>query len=270
MDVKTFADQLQHRIKEQVESITGEQADAVTATGRVIQVFWESLYELKEFTRIYRFADQQEEIMFFKEIKPEIASQYFYYVKLLSIRVADAYGNPESRKAHYRKVLRKLERYLRKHIEFYRYCISGDARFDTLYFTRKGSVSVTSSIDADERFSTRYDTTLSRLLANELLKQYLKDGLQKLDQAPGTPSLTWTGSKTDLIELIYALHSIDAFNSGTADIRLIATSLENVFNVRLGNYYRVFQDIRLRKKGKADFLDRMKKTFIEKVAFYKE
>jgi len=69
--------------------------------------------------------------------------------------------------------------------------------------------------------------------------------------------LFWTGSKTDLIELIYALHNCGAINSGTADIKEMALVFEQMFNIDLGNYYHTFIEIRARKNSKTKFLDRL-------------
>ena len=68
-------------------------------------------------------------------------------------------------------------------------------------------------------------------------------------------NLFWTGSKTELIELIYALQSSGAINSGTANIKELASLFEQVFNIDLGNYYHTFIEIRARKCSKTKFLD---------------
>jgi len=69
--------------------------------------------------------------------------------------------------------------------------------------------------------------------------------------------LFWTGSKTDLIELLYALHYSKCINSGTADIKELASHFEHFYNVDLGNYYHTFIEIRSRKTGRTKFLDRL-------------
>lgn len=61
-----------------------------------------------------------------------------------------------------------------------------------------------------------------------------------------------------LIELIYAMHAVKAFNEGSADIKAIAAAVESCFNVKLGQYYSVFQGIRLRKTIPTIFLDEFK------------
>ncbi|WP_262914709.1 RteC domain-containing protein [Gelidibacter sp. F63206] len=69
--------------------------------------------------------------------------------------------------------------------------------------------------------------------------------------------LFWTGNKTELIELIYALHSSGAINSGTADIKELASVFEQMFNIELSNYYHTFIEIRARKSSKTKFMDKL-------------
>jgi hypothetical protein len=79
-----------------------------------------------------------------------------------------------------------------------------------------------------------------------------------------TSKLFWTGSKTDLTELIYALHSSGAINSGTADIKELASAFEQIFNIELGNYYHTFIEIRARKSSKTKFLDMLTNVIIRR------
>lgn len=78
--------------------------------------------------------------------------------------------------------------------------------------------------------------------------------------------LFWTGSKTDLIELIYALQSSGVVNSGTADIKELAAVCEQIFNIELGNYYHTFIEIRSRKCNNTKFLDKMKESLLKRIA----
>jgi hypothetical protein len=107
-----------------------------------------------------------------------------------------------------------------------------------------------------------------------LLRQILQkvDGLDDLvsaviNQPPAIedrPALNWTLSKTDLIELIYALHSSGAFNKGTATIAQITRFFESILSIQLGNTSMVFQEI-LRRKDSTAFLERLKKKLEEHI-----
>ena len=94
---------------------------------------------------------------------------------------------------------------------------------------------------------------------NELVKKY--DDAPRLE----TQTLTWTGAKTDLVELIYALHAVGAFNNATPDLRKIVEAFELIFNVNLGNYSRTFLSIRIRKTGQTAFLDQLQQRLMQRI-----
>jgi hypothetical protein len=77
--------------------------------------------------------------------------------------------------------------------------------------------------------------------------------------------LFWTGSKTDLIELIYALDSSGSINSGTADIKEVASVCEQIFNIDLGNYYHTFIEIRSRKSNSTKFINSLKASLLKRL-----
>ena len=141
---------------------------------------------------------------------------------------------------------------------------SGSNFLDSKYFTRQHSNH--KSLNMDENFSTGYDTKLARIISTELIRSFILGQLKKLtENHTNAIPLTWTGQKTDLTELIYALHSAAVFNNGSANIKLIATSLEDFFNIKLGDYYRTFQELRLRKRSQAPFLDHLKEKFEQRI-----
>lgn len=87
------------------------------------------------------------------------------------------------------------------------------------------------------------------------------DSLRKLQDdrtCSQTTSLSWTDSKVALVELIYALHEAGVFNNGKSDIKQIVGCFEEQFSVDLGNYARVFSEIRIRKSGQTNFLDHLR------------
>jgi hypothetical protein len=131
-------------------------------------------------------------------------------------------------------------------------------------------------IDTDPSFTTGYDFLLSKMKANELIQKYLdREQLKLSNHTDGSnqttgKKITWTGSKVSLIELLYALQSTGVLNYGSVALNDIAIFIENIFGVKLGNYYRVFQEIRIRKKSRTQFLDEMKERLIQKMDYADE
>lgn len=261
MNILTFSNQLESRMKERLAQFNADQ-DEIVKVGQALTFIRETIAELKQFAGAYKFNSESEEIKFFKEIKPVFLSQFFYYKKVFALRLFDSFKDAKTRQANYYNVLKQLEKFVQKNLEFYEYCMTNTTYLDQHYFTRNRQPH--QSVDRDEMFTTGYDTKLAKILANELLKKHILELLKKLEvdrSTEASSTLTWTGSKIDLIELIYALHSTDVFNNGTVNIKVIASAFEEVFNIRLGDYYRTFHDMRIRKRSQTPFLDQLRSRF---------
>ncbi|RTZ01416.1 tetracycline regulation of excision, RteC, partial [Flavobacterium bomense] len=121
---------------------------------------------------------------------------------------------------------------------------------------------------ADHRFTTSHDYKLARILANDEIKVFLEEQIQKLGsktiQSPSqlSKSLKWTGSKVDLIELIYALHSEGVFNNGATGLKEVITFFESSLEIELGQFNRVFLEIRNRKSDRTKFMNTLKNKLI--------
>ena len=116
---------------------------------------------------------------------------------------------------------------------------------------------------------TSHDSTVATILAYDLLIVYLKQEIDKLENNGNgmdlqllqqQSNIIWTSQKVNLIELIYALHSTDVINNGKVDIKDIARVVERIFKIDLGDYYRAFLEIRMRKNGRTKFLDLLKEN----------
>lgn len=56
-----------------------------------------------------------------------------------------------------------------------------------------------------------------------------------------------------------------SFIKGTVDLKDLAIGFENLFHTDLENYYRVFQEIRIRKESRTTFLDQLKERLIKRM-----
>ena len=129
------------------------------------------------------------------------------------------------------------------------------------------------SFETDPRFTTLFDIKVSKIIAFESLSEFIRESMGKIEISnefqkgyhPDILKLKWTASKVSLIELLYALQSSGSFNNGAIDLKTLAVGLENLFQVDLGNYYRVFQEIRIRKQSRTTFLDQLKDRLIKRM-----
>lgn len=82
---------------------------------------------------------------------------------------------------------------------------------------------------------------------------------------PPAPKLRWTASKSDFIELVYALQATTAINYGENEIKEICTALQSVFQVHIEDPYRTFIDIANRKKELLKFIPKLEEGILRKV-----
>jgi hypothetical protein len=221
---------------------------------------------------MHGFSSIEEEISFFKEMKPKIESLLLYYNHLLGIEIGKPTGNKKHEEEYYEKELQKLKDFFDANNFLYKYYRSGANYLDDKLFVRKyydAKLFHVPDISFDTTFTAVCEQVISKILANEMLKDYLTNALDKLCNKIETSNirkdfnLKWTDSKTGLIELIYALQRKGCFNNGNAKIKDLAEFFETYFDIELGNYNRTFMEIRIRKSGRSNFLDQLKTVLIQ-------
>ena len=237
------------------------------------------LLKMREIVIEEDFKTIESEIHFFKNSKPQIYSKLIYYVKLFNIESKRPRGTKKSQVKYLNNHIDRLQTFFNDNLEFYHYYRRGATAFDKQYFLR-GQADIRLHSDAfhfftDVQFSTSHDATVATILAYDMLIVYLKTKIDKLENSNSMETvfnpfqnqsrLFWTANKTDLIELIYALHSSGAVNSGTADIKEMASACEQIFNIDLGNYYHTFVEIRSRKSNTTKFIDKLKESLAQRI-----
>ena len=236
----------------------------------VIQLVIQSLSDLKKFVLKNDFKNTEEEIHFFKYQKPIIVSKLIYYNTVYKIETKKPYGEKQIKK-FLNKELNKLKKFFDSNIDFYKYYRSGNSFLDENFFIRgKHDIRLwldTFYFEADHRFSTSHDYKVAKILANDLIQVYLEDQLNNkhYKKANSKSPLSWTGSKTALTELIYALYAQGVFNNGNTDIKLIAKTFESTFNIDLGDFYHTFMELKARKINRTKFLDILCEALIKKM-----
>ncbi|MFT3919955.1 RteC domain-containing protein [Cloacibacterium sp.] len=235
----------------------------------VIVIIVSSLSKLKQFVLKRDFINIDEEIRFFKHQKPVIVSKLIYYNAIYKIETKKPYGAKPIRK-YLNEELNKLKRFFDNNLEFYKYYRTNNSFIDEKLFVR-GKCDIrlwldTFYFEADHRFSTSHDYKVAKIIANDLIQVYLEDRLNNINvKKVSDNSLIWTASKTALTELIYALYSHGAFNNGNTEIKLIAKTFEDAFNIELGDFYHTFMELKARKINRTKFLDRLCEALIKKM-----
>lgn len=263
-------------LDEQLKFISLETDNQLTKAELSIDIAQKIIAELKAFITKYKFRSVAEEIKFFKDIKPLFASKLFYHIAIYNIETRKPQGGYKVIKKYLQNELDKLKRYFDNNLDFYKYYRTGSNYLDHKYFVR-GKHDIRFSLETfffetDAKFSTSHDYKISMILANDQLQVYLEDELAELEkkepklksQDVPKSKITWIESKTALIELIYSLQSQGAFGNQT-DIKDIAECFQEVFNIELGDYYRTYLEIRIRKTGRTKFLQGLQESLIKRM-----
>lgn len=227
------------------------------------------LANLRSELQTYVFSSKEEEISFFKNQKPELLGRLLYFYKIYRIETQCPTGSNEVIKCYINKELDSLTYFFNRNLDFYQYYRSHSTVYDEYYFLR-GKIDVrlctdSAQFDKDPNFSTGYDYKVAKILANEMLRIYLNKKLQKLEsesiekQQQGINTkipIRFTGKKSALIELGYALASTGDINHGNIEIKEFMTYLSSMFNIDLGGYYDAYIAMKERKDRTA-YLNRL-------------
>jgi hypothetical protein len=258
MDMKEFAHELYVTMQEKLAEVELSGKDSIVKESNYIEIVKSHTYGLKNYLYQYEFSSPQEEIYFFKNIKPKFVSLLLFHNELFEIEVSKPLEK-ESIIKHYLEALQKGQAFINTHMEFYKYLHLGSSYLDSKYFLPDRNHETGNDVIYDSRFCTPFDHKFCLLQSYELMKEHLTKAIEKLTMPVEEYSpLQWTGSKISLIELMYALQVSGVFNKSATDVKMIATYFEKIFHVDLGNYYRTFRDIQGRKKGKTVFLDELR------------
>ncbi|WP_170063994.1 RteC domain-containing protein [Jejuia pallidilutea] len=212
------------------------------------------------------FKSITEEITFFKNYKQIPFSYLIYYSKIYAFESEFSKVPKVQRQSSIDKFRNKAYQFLMRHIDFVNYIEQGQTHLDIPYFTRGQSVQImmmhTDDNFYDLDFNTSHDHLLAKVLASKRFIDYLENRLHVYPTLCQKSTLQWTSSKVALTELIYALYHSNTINYGNTDIKEIADVMQKLFNCELGDFYKVYSEIRNRKKSKTKFLDELSMQLI--------
>lgn len=256
--MKSFAERLSHALESEHYKLSLEQISECKRLQHAIGLCKKALAILKKYISGYFFDSLDDEMEFFKYIKPKFYSKYIYYISIYNFHIKRPTGSDEILKAYISVQLADLTRFFDMNQVFYQYYRSNSNHADSFYFTR-GNFDIYTEIDGfqgDEGFSTSHDYKVSKLIANEQFQEYL---LMKCREANGdcatkvdSPVL-WTGNQTDLVELLYALVERGSFNNGNVQMKRVILYFQSILQVDLKYYYHKYTGITNRKKERTVF-----------------
>lgn len=260
-----FSEKLYAEMNEHLQQHVIESESTLQRAKMSLQVAGAYLQNLKEFIIAYSFKDTDEEIRFFKIIKPKFLKEYIYYTRIHQIEAGRPVGSTEVIKSYYHKALNNISSFFEHNSFLFEYYRMERTDYDHRIFIRNaehGLFRADYALDIDNRFSTVYSQKIARFQAFEEVVDHILNQLELLENgkkskgADGTiNNLVWTDSNAALIEVIYAIYCRGSVNHGNANMKQIIKVVETTFNVRLGNFYSTIKSMRSRKKVRTPYLN---------------
>jgi len=262
------------RLESQLEQLELDTANIYNRAEKGIALCRDTLGIMRKRVLKKGFKDIEGECQFFKTIKPKVVGYLIHFVNLVAIERNRPMVSKKIKHSFYIEQIAALKSYFVEQREFYEYYIRELSDRDTAFFTRNSAVttwycaSIASIIDPN--FSSSKDMVLAKILGNSLTINYLKHKLSRkkgryLGENGVISTLKWTGAKVDLVELVYAVHSSGMVNNGQASLNDLAKVFETIFQKDMGDFYRTFLEIRLRKTNQTKLLDILKTSLLKKI-----
>ena len=223
---------------------------------------------LKELIEKEDFENVPEEIEFFKSVKPCPMSYLIYFTEVRSCELRKPKAGDNFQMRFFEKELRKINKFFHKNNDFVHYMEQGHSYMDHQLFTRNHRMNFpfTPMINYYQypEFSTSHDMLWSKVQAMYRFIHYVRESIQELRlgkkdlfKEKKHKVVMWSGSKTALVELIYALYAVGDLDYGTADLHTITSSFEDFFNIRLDNTYKTYSEIKARKGIRTKYLQNL-------------
>lgn len=255
------------QLKAELNELGNEDLTVFHNYDRSLELIKDALKDFKAIVMNNSFNSVEDEIVFFKEIKPFVLSRFLFLTFV--IQHDNLYFiSPKSAEFHVKKMLKEKKSFLAEYKTYIIQLKSCSLKKEGEYFVRNQFsppiCSVYSEVLLNIQFCTFHSEILSIFKSYKLIQNFLD--LKKENSTStniGIP-LKWTQNKTALIELIYALHYSNAINSGNGSIKDLKNVFETVFNVKLGNVYRAYHDFK-RREIRTPFIASLRKAMENKL-----
>jgi hypothetical protein len=242
-----------------------------------IDLCYQTFHQMNELLVKLKFNNEDEEIFFFKHIKPVPDATLNYLVHVQKFEIEKPKTHNQIITKYINTSIKNLNLFLSTYSYFTHYMEQNQTHLDHLLFTRKSARKIIPNLTnhnlIPKSFETTHQILWGRIKGAMMMSEYLKNcavTINRFNQTHHNPgrnlTLHWTASKTDLIEIIYALFSNGAFNHGKADINTITSAFEYLGNIKLENVYKTYSEIKARKNSQTKFLDQLTFSLQQKIS----
>jgi hypothetical protein len=264
------------QLEKEVAMVNEMATSPVKKLTNIVSAVNSALSDLRGKIPEFLFKDAEEEIEFFKYIKPQFHALQIYHFEVFKIESDKPVGNEQLYKNYLEQELKYIRQFFNKYQFVYQYYLLDGSELDHSYFIRGNkhlSILLPDGPDGDPEFSTACDYLYSRFMAGERIQEYLmaciydQDGVQLFrNKAKKNNGFKWTGETVNLVELAYGLHLTGQLNDGKPSISEIIEWLQEQLGVDVGNAYRRWYAISNRKRvTSTKFINQMRDAILKKL-----
>lgn len=134
--MRNFAEEMLLKIDAEIESIGFNNDITINDALHMVKYIIPLYDQLRKLTVEHIFSSTEEEIYFFKELKPNILGRYLYFNKVYRIESQCPSGSNDVIKEYLNDELGGLTYFFRRNLELYQYYRSKATTYDTYYFIR--------------------------------------------------------------------------------------------------------------------------------------
>lgn len=273
--IQKFSEKLYQKLERELEQIAIEVSDPLLKMKTALKPIAFALKQLRNFLNENPFSAKEDEIRFFKYIKPNFYCWQIYFTELYTIESRIPVGETKVQVEHFRKELLYIERFFSQYQFHYQYYKLNANELDDLYFIRGveiQSVLLPELPEPDSNFSTNSDYLFAKMKAYDMLKDWLENKIMEIKNPDSKnlntvdTKLKWTGDTINLLEIAYGWYFTGQINDGKANIIDIVKTIEQVFKVNIGRPYRRLSEIRQRKRlSRTKYIDEMASAITKKL-----
>lgn len=165
-----------HLINE-IEQILQSKADMTVKAKKASKLISQTLISFRKQIREKGFKKDEDEIYFFRNIKPKIHAYLIFFSILSDIETSKYHMTDEEVADLIEKKIRMFRHNMRENIDFVTYYMESLSHLDRQYFLRPSDFQKvtkhSTSMLLDPEFSTTYDFVAANIIAHKLLVNYL-------------------------------------------------------------------------------------------------
>lgn len=275
--IQELSSRLLKQLEAELEEISFQNLSPIKRLTAALKPIRQALKKLKSYLDDHPFSSAEQEISFFKYVKPDFYQWQIYFNELYTIEENIPFADAEAQRLHFENELIYVQRFFREYNFQYQYYKRDASELDSLYFIRgadNGSVLMPNVPELDSSFSTNSDYLFSKIKAFEMLREWLSERINHLKKNPlvsyqsssDTDELRWTGDSINLAELAFGIHRTGQLNNGTATVGAIFRWLEDKLQISIGIPSKRLSEIRRRTTiSRTRYLDEMIEMVIQKL-----